>query len=78
VGAWATCSWCASRWLAGARSWSAAGAPVSTGRTPIKELVEVHYPDAEQIVLIQDNPEHPHTRLAVCGVPTSRGQAAGG
>jgi hypothetical protein len=55
VGACATCSWSASRLLAGARSWSATGAPASTGRTPIKELVDVHYPDAEQIVLIQDN-----------------------
>ena len=51
----AICSWCASRWLAGARSWSAHGAPASTGRTPIKDLVDVHYPDAEQIVLVQDN-----------------------
>jgi hypothetical protein len=55
VGAWATCSWSASRWPAGARSWSATGAPASTGRTPIKDLVEVHYPDAERIVLVQDN-----------------------
>jgi hypothetical protein len=55
VGACATCSWWPSRWLAGATSWSAAGAPGSTGRTPIKELVDVHYPDAEQIVLVQDN-----------------------
>ena len=39
----------------GARSWSAAGAPASTGRTPIKDLVDVHYPDAERIVLVQDN-----------------------
>jgi hypothetical protein len=27
----------------------------STGRTPIKDLVDVHFPDAEQIVLVQDN-----------------------
>jgi hypothetical protein len=40
---------------AGARSWSAGGAPASTGCTPIKDLVDVHYPDAERIVLIQDN-----------------------
>jgi DDE superfamily endonuclease len=40
---------------AGARSWSATGAPASTGRTPSKDLVDVHYPDAEQIVLVQDN-----------------------
>jgi hypothetical protein len=32
----------------------------------IKDLVEVHYPDAERIVLVQDNPEHPHARLAIC------------
>jgi DDE superfamily endonuclease len=51
----ATCSWCASRWLAGARSWSATGVPASTGRTPIKDLVDIHDPDAEQIVLVQDN-----------------------
>jgi len=51
----ATCSWCASRWPAGATSWSATGAPASTGRTPIKDLVDVHDPDAEQIVLVQDN-----------------------
>ena len=51
----ATCSWCASRWLAGAMSAVASGAPASTGRTPIKDLVDVHYPDAEQIVLVQDN-----------------------
>jgi hypothetical protein len=31
----------------------------------IKELVDVHYPDAEQIVLVQDNPEHPHARVAI-------------
>jgi hypothetical protein len=31
-----------------------------TGRTPVKELVDVHDPDAERIVLVQDNPEHPH------------------
>jgi hypothetical protein len=35
------------------------------GRTPIKELVDVHYPDAERIVLVQDNPEHPHAGVAV-------------
>ena len=40
---------------AGARSWSALGAPASIGRTPIKELVDVRYPDAERIVLVQDN-----------------------
>jgi hypothetical protein len=34
---------------------SARGAPASTGRTPIKDLVDVHFPDAEQIVLVQDN-----------------------
>src|SRR5215216_5702970 len=28
----------------------------------IKDLVDIHYPDAEQIVLVQDNPEHPHAR----------------
>jgi hypothetical protein len=55
VGACATCSWWPSRWLAGATSWSAAGAPASTGRTPIKDLVDIHYPDAERIVLVQDN-----------------------
>jgi hypothetical protein len=54
----------------------ATGAPASTGRTPIKELVEVHYPDAERIVLVQDNPEHPHAGVAVCDVPAGRGQAA--
>ena len=32
-----------------------AGAPGSTGRTAVKDLVDVHYPDAEQIVLVQDN-----------------------
>jgi hypothetical protein len=41
--------------LAGATSWSATGAPASTGRTPIKALADVHYPDAERIVLVQDN-----------------------
>jgi DDE superfamily endonuclease len=51
----AICSWCASCLLAGARSWSATGVPASTGRTPIKELVDVHYPDAEQVVLVQDD-----------------------
>ncbi len=51
----ATCSWSASRLLAGATSWSAPGAPASTGRTPIKDLLEVHYPDAERVVLVQDN-----------------------
>jgi Winged helix-turn helix len=61
----ATCSWSASRWLAGATSLVASGAPASTGRTPVKELVEVHDPDAEQIVLVQDNPEHPHAGVAV-------------
>src|SRR6266545_5770107 len=59
-GACATCSWSASRLPAGARSWSATGAPASTGRTPIKDLLDVCYPDAEQIVLVQDNLEH-HT-----------------
>ncbi len=42
----------------------------------VKDLVDVHYPDAERIVLVQDNPEHPHARVAVRGVPTGRGQAA--
>src|SRR5215207_4737880 len=42
----------------------------------IKDLVDVHYPDAEQIVLVQDNPEHPHARVAVRGVRAGRGQAA--
>jgi hypothetical protein len=31
----------------------------------VKDLVDVHYPDAEQIVLVQDNPEHPHAGVAV-------------
>jgi hypothetical protein len=50
---------------------------VSTRRTRIDwahcvtELIEVHDPDAEQIVLVQDNPEHPPARLAGCGVPTA-------
>ena len=52
---YAMCSWCASRLPAGARSWSATDAPASTGHAPIKDLVEVHYPDAEQVVLVQDN-----------------------
>jgi hypothetical protein len=43
----------------------------------IKDLVDVHYPDAEQIVLVQDNPEHPHTGVVVGGVRAGRGQAAG-
>jgi hypothetical protein len=51
----ATCSWSASRLPAGATSPGATGAPGSIGRTPIKDLVDVHYPDAEQIVLVQDN-----------------------
>jgi hypothetical protein len=51
----ATCCWSPSRWPAGATSWSATGAPASTGRTPVKDLVDVHDPDAEQIVLVQDN-----------------------
>ena len=55
VGACATCSWSPSRLPAGATSPVATGAPGSTGRTPIKDLVDVHYPDAEQIVLVQDN-----------------------
>jgi hypothetical protein len=42
-----------------------------------KELVDVCYPDAEQIVLVQDNPEHPHARVAGRGVRAGRGQAAG-
>jgi hypothetical protein len=36
--------WSASRLPAGARPWSATGAPASTGRPPVKDLVEVHYP----------------------------------
>jgi hypothetical protein len=51
----ATCSWWPSRWPAGATSPVATGAPGSTGRTPIKDLVDVHHPDADQIVLMQDN-----------------------
>jgi hypothetical protein len=51
----ATCSWPASRLPAGATSWSATDAPASTGRTPIKDLVDIHDPDAERIVLVQDN-----------------------
>ena len=47
--------WCASRCAAGGTSPVASGAPASTGRTPVKDLVEVHYPDAERIVLVQDN-----------------------
>jgi DDE superfamily endonuclease len=31
------------------------GAPASTGRTASKDLLDVHYPDAEQVVLVQDN-----------------------
>jgi DDE superfamily endonuclease len=31
------------------------GAPGSTGRTPVKDLLDVCYPDAEQVVLVQDN-----------------------
>jgi hypothetical protein len=40
---------------AGVRSWSANGAPASTGHTPVKDLVDVHHPDATRIVLVQDN-----------------------
>jgi hypothetical protein len=72
----ATCSWSVSRLPAGVTSRSATGAPASTGRTPVRDLVDVHYPDAEQIVLVQDNPEHPHARVAVCGIRAGRGQAA--
>ncbi len=43
----------------------------------IKELVDVCYPDAEQIVLVHGNPEHPHARVAGRGVRAGRGQAAG-
>jgi xanthine dehydrogenase iron-sulfur cluster and FAD-binding subunit A len=32
----------------------------------IKDLVDIHYPDAEQIVLVQRQPQHPDARLAVC------------
>jgi hypothetical protein len=49
-----TCYWGASRLPDGAWAGSATGAPASTGRTPVKELVDIHYPDAEQIVLVQD------------------------
>jgi len=34
---------------------SALAAPGSIGRTPIRDLVDVHYPAAERIVLVQDN-----------------------
>jgi hypothetical protein len=34
----------------------------------VKDLLDVCYPDAERIVLVQDNPEHPHAGVAVCGV----------
>jgi hypothetical protein len=43
----------------------------------VKDLVDVRYPDAEQVVLVQDNPEHPHPGVVVCGVRAGRGQAAG-
>jgi hypothetical protein len=52
------------------------GASGSTGRTPGKDLVDVCYPDAERVVLVQDNPEHPPTGVVVCGVRAGRGQAA--
>jgi hypothetical protein len=51
------------------------GAPGSTGRTPIKDLLDVFYPDAEQVVLVQDNPEHPQAGVVVCGVRAGQGQA---
>ncbi len=57
--------------------------PVAPGRPAIdwahciKELVDVCYPDAEQIVLVHGNPEHPHARVAGRGVRAGRGQAAG-
>jgi hypothetical protein len=73
----ATCSWCASRCAAGGTLPVASDAPASTGRTPVKDLVDVHYPDAEQVVLVQDNPEHPHARVAGCGVRAGRCRAAG-
>ena len=59
------------------RSGSASGGPGSTGPHCIKDLVDVHYPDAERIVLVHGQPEHPHAGLAVRGVPARRGQAAG-
>jgi len=34
----------------------------------VKDLLDVCYPDAERVVLVQDNPEHPHAGVAVCGV----------
>src|SRR6266496_2510225 len=43
----------------------------------VKELVDVHYPDAETIVLVQDNLEHPYPGVAVRGLPARRSQAAG-
>jgi hypothetical protein len=55
TGRCAACSWWPSRLLAGATSWSALGAPGSTGRTPVKDLVDGLYPDAEQIVQVQYN-----------------------
>jgi DDE superfamily endonuclease len=45
----------------------------------VKELVDVHSPDAEQIVLVQDNLEHPHARVAVrrCTRRSSRPRPSG-
>jgi transposase len=34
----------------------------------VKELVDVCYPDAERVVLVHGNPEHPHARVAGRGV----------
>jgi hypothetical protein len=31
----------------------------------VKDLLDVCYPDAERVVLVQDNPEHPHAGVVV-------------
>ena len=41
--------------MAGATSWSAPGAPGPAWAHCVKDLLQVHYPGAERVVLVQDN-----------------------
>ena len=57
-----TCSWSPSRSEAGGTSTVTERRTKADWARVIKDLVDVRYPDAERIVLVHGQPEHPHAR----------------
>ncbi|MCQ8195652.1 hypothetical protein NP777_47120, partial [Streptomyces sp. RCU064] len=64
-------------WVEPLRGWRRVQALPQRTRTDwagqVKQLLNVDYPDAETVVLVMEQPQHPRHRLTVRGIRTTRG-----